>query len=94
MALLKRSDLEYKYSWTVCGDDDPKVTGKPDNTELNRNEGYEMLYFINKYAADNDIRAEELGIHIEYLIHEKIPALRSHKEIRDWLTEFFKSNDK
>jgi hypothetical protein len=43
MALLKESDLKYKYSWTTVDDDDPRLTGKPDSTLLNRHEGYEVF---------------------------------------------------
>ena len=51
MALMTKSDLEYDdYSWTAYGDDDPEVTGEPDSTLFNRNEGYEVLYLINKMA--------------------------------------------
>ena len=46
---IKRSELMYNdYTWTHTPGDDPRVSGEPDNTMLNRKEGYEMLYFINK----------------------------------------------
>ena len=41
MALMKKSDMVYdNYSWTAYGDDDPKVSGEPDSTLLNRKEGH------------------------------------------------------
>tara|TARA_B100000700_G_scaffold317273_1_gene408372 strand:+ start:288 stop:476 length:189 start_codon:yes stop_codon:yes gene_type:complete len=47
MAKFKNSDLKYgDYSWTVYGDDDPKITGKPDSTLFSRKEGYEVIYII------------------------------------------------
>lgn len=47
MAFVK-SQMQYKYEWTAGDDhDDPYYTKGTDHSELNRTEGYEMLYFIN-----------------------------------------------
>ncbi|MCF8120404.1 MAG: hypothetical protein K9L83_09375 [Deltaproteobacteria bacterium] len=43
MDLMDKSDLIYDdYSWTAYGDDNPKVSGEPDSTLLNRKEGYDL----------------------------------------------------
>jgi hypothetical protein len=46
---IKKSELVYDdYKWTAKADhDNPKYIGGTDHAELNRTEGYEMLYFMN-----------------------------------------------
>lgn len=88
MTLLQKSDLAFKYSWTVIARDDPKVTGNPDSTLLNRNEGYEVLEFINRFAAINDWKKKESGLKAERLIKTYPPSdTRSHANIRKWLRD-------
>jgi hypothetical protein len=42
----KRSDMVYQdYKWQARADhDNPKIIGGTDHSELNRSEGYEILY--------------------------------------------------
>ena len=51
MGLLQKSDLLFKneYSWNALIGDDPRITGEPDSTLFNRNEGYEVLYLIKTF---------------------------------------------
>lgn len=54
---MTRGQMYYQqgYSWTVIRGDDPRVSGPPDNTLLNRGEGYEVLYFVNKFSELNNL---------------------------------------
>ena len=86
MALLTRHDLQYEYSWTALGDDDPRITGVPDSTLLNRREGYEVLAFINRLATASNWTDKAYGLKVEGLIRHGIPAhLRSHAHVWKWL---------
>lgn len=87
MAIISKSDLFYKdYSWTTYADDDPKVTGKPDSTFLNRKEGYEVLYFINKLMEIFNLKEKSNGEKIEKMIREKVPSsLKSQENILKWI---------
>ncbi len=88
MALLEKGDLNYTYSWTVYGKDDPKVTGKPDSTLLNRNEGYEVLYLINSFAEKHEYKLKTTGLVIEKLIHDQLPSdIRSQEKVMKWLED-------
>lgn len=87
MGLLAKSDLQYDdYEWTAYGNDDPEVTGKPDSTLLNRKEGYEVLYLINKIAEDNDFKKKESGLKLEEMIHDFLPGnIRSQENVVIWI---------
>ncbi|MDQ2178856.1 hypothetical protein [Marinifilum sp. D714] len=87
MALISKSDLVYTdYSWTVYRDDNPKITGNPDNTLLNRKEGYEVLYFINKFADIYSLKNKSSANKIEKMIREDVPtSIRSQDKIKDWI---------
>jgi hypothetical protein len=89
MSFTQRDMLYTDYAWsTRYTGDDPRVTGEPDNTLLNRTEGWEMLYFINKCAekwgwlsADNASRRK-----LEKAIRQKVPGnIRTQRGIKEWI---------
>lgn len=92
MGLISKSDLYYKdYSWTVLSGDDPKITGEPDNTLLNRKEGYEVLYFINKFSEIYKLKQKASAIKVERMIREEVPGnIHSQKNIKEWLENNWK----
>ena len=86
MNLLNKSDLIYSYSWTVYGNDDPKVSGFSDNTLFNRKEGYEVLYLINKIADENGLTQKSSGTKMEKMIHNHLPGnIRSQENVKNWI---------
>jgi hypothetical protein len=87
MARFTKSHMFYSdYSWTVLNSDNPKITGVPGSTLLNRREGYETLYFINKFADIYNLVAQVYGARLEKIIRNKVPAhLHSQKHIKDWI---------
>jgi hypothetical protein len=87
MALLTKDELKYPdYSWSVYENDDPRISGEPDSTELNRKEGYEVLYFINKVAEIHGLLSKSTGFKIERMLREKVPAdIRSQSSIKRWI---------
>ncbi|MAZ26672.1 MAG: hypothetical protein CL868_06290 [Cytophagaceae bacterium] len=89
MALITKSDLYYKdYSWTTISGDNPKITGEPDSTLLNRKEGYEILYFINKLADIHGLKETRSGNKIEKMIREEVPGdVRSQEKIKSWIEQ-------
>lgn len=93
MSSFSKNNLNYNdYSWTTYPTDDPKVTGKPDLTPLNRIEGYEVLYFINYFLnAYNGLEVQD-GAKIEKIIRELVPAtIRTQQEIEDWIVKNWNS---
>ncbi len=89
MTLISKKDLKYDgYKWTPCKEKDPKVKTNPDQTVLNRQEGYEILYLINKIAELNNFKDIEEGLKIERMIHQQLPEdVLSHEETRKWIEE-------
>lgn len=87
MALFNKFDLVYNdYKWSAYPDDNPHVTGGLDHTQLNRHEGYEILYFINAYMKEKGFSATSAGHKIEKMIREKVPhSIRNQKEIKEWI---------
>ena len=92
MALLEKSDLKSRYSWTAISNDDPKFTGKPDSTLLNRGEGYEVLSFINRVAKASSWTDKSSGLKVERLINNHLPGdIRSHANVWQWLADNWKN---
>lgn len=86
MAYYKKSDLLYNYSWKTIANDDPSKRGLPDSLFLNRNEGYEVLDFINRIAEEYQWTNKAFGHKLEWLLFSVIPSnIRSFKKIHDWL---------
>lgn len=86
MGLITKNDLNYQYSWTSTKGDDPKISGEPDKTLLNRNEGYEILYFINKFCEMHSLKQKNSALKIEKIIKNDLPsAIRSQENIKDFM---------
>jgi len=87
MGLITKTDLYYTdYFWTVMSGDNPRITGEPDSTLLNRKEGYEVLYFINKFSEIHGLKLKASATKIERMIREKVPGdIRSQKNIKEWI---------
>jgi hypothetical protein len=90
MAYTKSNMVYTDYKWNAgSSNDNPKITGKPDSTLLNRHEGYEMLYFINRCAYlwgwdENNILPMQ---RLERIIRERVPSdTRTHGGIREWIS--------
>ena len=82
------NDGEY-YKWNAAADkDNPYYTKGTDHSELNRTEGYEVLYFINHLGAKRLTTTVSTATYqkIERLIRYKVPGdQRTHKKIEDWI---------
>lgn len=88
MPLLMKSDLKYVYSWTAVAPDDPKVAGYPDSVLLNRNEGNEVLAFINRFAIAHNFKQKQSGSRTERLIREHLPDdVLSRRNVNRWLLQ-------
>ncbi|WP_428567776.1 MAG: hypothetical protein ACP59X_08415 [Solidesulfovibrio sp. DCME] len=91
MALLTKSDLRHSYSWTTYATDNPKITGEPDSTLLNRNEGYEVLYMINSFAKKHALANKQSGLKTEKMIKEHLPGdIRQQSKVAKWLADNWK----
>jgi hypothetical protein len=93
MALISKADLFYKdYKWTAYPTDDPRITGKPDSTLLNRHEGYEVLYFLNKFAEKHGLKEKASATKAEKMIRIELPSTsRSQENVAKWLVENWKT---
>ncbi len=87
MSLINKSELKYKdYTWTIYSNDNPKIYGNPDSTLLNRKEGYEILYFINKLSEIHNFKVKSSAIKIENMIRKEVPTnLHSQENIKVWI---------
>ncbi|MFA7894876.1 hypothetical protein [Pseudomonas putida] len=83
MPQLTKKDLHYTYEWTTSTGDNPKLI-HDDAHHLSRNEGYEMLLFLNKlgiapdgteflYGSGNDLSIDA-RIRIEWMLKEHLKS--------------------
>jgi hypothetical protein len=92
MAYLK-SEMLYDdgkyYKWTAKADhDNPYYTKGVDHSELNRTEGYEVLYFINHIGKKCWENTPTVATYqkMEKMIKNSVPSnIRTHKKIEDWI---------
>lgn len=88
MALIKKSELKYEYSWTAIPGDNPRVTGEPDSTRFSRKEGYEVLYLINKLAELWGFTKLASAHKMEKMINETLPSgIQTQKDVKAWIKE-------
>jgi hypothetical protein len=92
MGNFKKAQLLYKYNWNISSGDNPNETDSPDNDVLNRNEGYEMLSFINYFMVEYSLENIATFHKIEKLINEYLPSqYRSRENIKKWLLDNWKN---
>ena len=91
---LKKSDLQYEYADSSTEGDDPSKRGTPDKDLLNRSEGYEILYFCNKFANIHGSGDKDIALRAERLIQESVPGeFHSHTHIDKWLYDNWKMQE-
>lgn len=88
MSSFGKSDLKYKYTWTTTGGDNPKLVGEPDSSLFNRNEGYEVLYLLNKFMEKHNLKQKSSFLKAERMINEDLPSnVRSQANVMKWLED-------
>ena len=87
---LKKADLKHPYPGSVKTADLLQLD-QPDPSHLNRQEWYEVLYFVNMFANMYGKGSTGVARQAEKLLHEHVPPeLRSHDRIKQWLLDYWK----
>lgn len=86
-------DLGYKYSWESKADyEHPVEITELDTRKLNRNEGYEMLYFIRSMTMTWHWKMPltKSCKKLETIIKTEVPeSLKLYAEIKVWLENHY-----
>jgi hypothetical protein len=92
VALIRKSELNYTYNWRPVPENDPRISGEPDLTLLNRNQGPEVLYIINWFAARNNLKDLSDALKLEKIIKEYLPGIfRTQLHTIQWLQNNWKN---
>jgi len=73
MSLFNKSHLQYQYKWTTDHGDDPNYRSILDRNKIDRDEGYEVLYFIQDYIEKKNLTIKD-GQKIERILRINIPS--------------------
>ena len=93
----KKTEMLYNdgkyYKWKAEADhDNPFVKRGTDYLQLNRTEGYEVLYFINQFGKNHKMTNLEDYQKIEEMIRYEVPSkIHHHDEISEWIIENWSS---
>lgn len=91
MSYTKANMVYQDYKWNARADhDNPKIISGTDAAELNRTEGYEMLYFINSLARTWNWKNVLLSSYqkLEKIIRTEVPStIRTHAGIMSWIAQ-------
>jgi hypothetical protein len=83
MTAITKAQLVYKYTWSADQGDNPNYTGKLDRDKVDRDEGYEVLHFLNSICKTLD-----QALQAERLIKTKLPGtIQKRTEIHQWLID-------
>lgn len=90
MPSLTRSDLNYQYSWKVTDGDNPKLISD-DANHLSRNEGYEMLLYLNSLTGKNKADlSKKTRLIVEWMLKEHFNSTApSRQTVTNWVAENF-----
>jgi hypothetical protein len=88
MVQINRDNLKYSYNWRPIPEDDPRISGEPDTTLFNKNEGLEILYILNKYRDKYGLADLPQFQNLERIIKEVVPGnCRSQIHVFEWLEQ-------
>ena len=91
MAIISKSELKYSYEWKPVPENDPRISGEPDLTLLNRSQGPEVLYIINVFADSFNLKDLRDGLKLERIIREDLPGIyRTQLHAFQWLKNNWK----
>ncbi|MFA0999202.1 MULTISPECIES: hypothetical protein [Pseudomonas syringae group] len=83
MPAITKSDLVYEYTWSADQGDNPEYVGKLDRDKIDRDQGYEVLRFLNSICT-----AKDQALHAERLIKTLLPGtIQKRTEIHQWLID-------
>lgn len=90
-----RKKMAYNdYAWQkVYSYDDRRISGEIDSTILNRKQGWEMLYFINKCAKEWEWRSNNFTAmrKLERTVRLLVPGnKRSQRKVKEWIENNYK----
>jgi hypothetical protein len=96
MPLLDRSDLKYDYNWETGPANAPRTETTTDTeTEsrlFRRDEGDEVLDFINQYSEEHENFEKEDALEIERLLRDDLKNEdMTRKEVRLWLSNHLRN---
>lgn len=92
MSIIDRSDLKYDYIWDTEPAQKPRRTtrteGETESRLFRRDEGDEVLDFINKYSDKQGFETKEEALEVERLLRDEMKNKdMTRKEVRLWLQE-------
>ncbi len=86
MTIISKSKLLYDYKWARLPMDDTRISGELDDSLLNRREGNEVLYFINKVCDVLNYSSVDAALKMERMIRNVVPnELNSQVSVKNWL---------
>ncbi len=92
METYLKSALHYSYNWSVYADDDPRISGLPDDTPFNRQEGEEVLYLIHLLSDHLAYSVESFGERMERMIRQDLPeTITTQAEALHWIKAHWRS---
>lgn len=97
MPQLTRADMRYDYNWKASPGDDPHLI-HDDARHLSRNEGYEMLSFLNRLGMSADRKQFLYGggadlqiadrLYVEWMLKEHFSSTSPGRAtVIDWINE-------
>jgi len=93
MDTFRKEDLISAYAWSRYEHDDPRITGIPDTTEFNRQEGEEVLFIIRSLTDHVAWGVEGFGTKVEKMIHDRLPEeIHTQEETIRWIKEHWKDS--
>ena len=86
MELFNKDDLMNGYEWKDYEVNAPEISGQPDSTLFNRQDGHQVLYIINKFSKKYEIRWKTSGLLLEQMLTNGLPdRVHSQIEVLTWI---------
>ena len=91
MKQFSKNDLMHRYEWHDYEESAPEVSGQPDDTPFNSEDGHQVLYIINNFSVQHDIRWMTSGMLLEKMLKDDLPEqVRSQIQVLAWINANWK----
>ena len=91
---FERTQMLYNYNWQAkAANDNPYYTKGVDHSEINKTEGYEVLYFLN-HMGKKCFKTEPATIiyqKMERILINHVPPKSTHKKAEDFIVNNWKN---
>lgn len=88
MPFVTKSDLQFTYTWTAAKEyDNPVETCFPDTVDFARQEGYEVLHYLNRIVELSGWNSRAHALKVERMLQDLPDNISKYSKVHKWVID-------